>query len=74
MTMQVPLSTLATATIICAYTPTMNSPEEVKGKFHRELHSFISTMRTEKPIVFGDFNARVGTDHQAWHRNIGNMM
>ena len=71
MTMQIPLSKQATATSISAYAPTMTNPEEVKDKFYEELDSLITTVRTEKLIVLGDFNARVGKDHQAWHRNIG---
>ena len=53
------------ATIVSAYASTMTNPDEVKDKFYDDLDSVISTApRTDKLILLGDFNARVGTDHQ----------
>ena len=49
----------------------MTSPDEVKDKFYADLDSVISaTPRTDKLILPGDFNARVGTDYQ--NRKEGN--
>ena len=65
MTLRLPLSGRRHATIVSAYTPTMTSPDEVKDKFYDDLDSVISaTHRTDKLILLGDFNTRVGTDHQ----------
>ena len=45
----------------------MTNPDEVKDKFYDDLDSVISAApRTDKLILLGDFNARVGTDHQIW--------
>ena len=45
---------------------------KVKDKFYVDLDSVISAApRTDKLILLGDFNARVGTDHQTWERVIG---
>ena len=67
MTLRLPLSGKRHATIINAYAPTMTNPDEVKDKFYDDLDSVISaTPRTDKLILLGDFNARVGTDHQTW--------
>ena len=50
----------------------MTNPDEVKDKFYDDLDSVISAApRTDKLILHGDFNARVGTDHQTWEGVIG---
>ena len=71
MTLRLPLSGKRHATIECAIAPTMTNPE-VKDKFYDDLDSVISAApRTDKLILLGDFNARVGTDHQTWEGVIG---
>ena len=50
----------------------MTNPDEVKDKFYDDLDSVISVApRTDKLILLGDFNARMGTDHQTWEGVIG---
>ena len=72
MTLRLPLSGDKHATIVSAYAPTMTNPDEVKDKFYDDLDNVISaTPRTDKLILLGDFNARVGTDHQTWEGVIG---
>ena len=72
MTLRLPLSGKRHATIVSAYAPTMTSPDEVKDKFYDDLDSVISAaLGTDNLILLGDFNARVGTDHQAWEGMIG---
>ena len=45
----------------------MTNPDEFKDKFYNDLDSVIcAAPRTDKLILLGDFNARVGTDHQTW--------
>ena len=42
----------------------MTNLDEVKDKFYDDLDSVISAAPwTDKLILLGDFNARVGTDH-----------
>ena len=72
MKMQLSLGHKTNATLISAYAPTVTNPDEIKDRFYEELDSLISSVpQSEKLIVLGDFNARVGTDHQAWHNIIG---
>ena len=72
ITLRLPLSGKRHATIVSAYAPTMTNPDEVKDKFYDDLDSVISAApRTDKLILLGDFNARVGTDHQTWEGGIG---
>ena len=62
---RLPLSGKRQAAIVSAYAPTMTNPDEVKDKFYDDLDSVISAApRTDKLILLGDFNARVGADHQ----------
>ena len=52
--------------------PMPTNPDEVKDKFYKDLDNVISaTHRTDKLILLGDINARVGTDHQIWEGVIG---
>ena len=72
MTLRLPLSGKRHATIVSAYAPTMTDPDEVKDKFYDDLDSVISAAAwTDKLILLGDFNARVGTDRQTWEGVIG---
>ena len=72
MTLRLPLSSKRHATTVSTYAPTMTNPDEVKDKFYDDLDSVISaTHRTDKLILLGDFNVRVGTDHQTWEGVIG---
>ena len=50
----------------------MINQDAVKDKFYDELDSVISaTHRTDKLILQGDFNARLGTDHLTWEGVVG---
>ena len=72
MKLQFPLGRRRSATLISAYAPTMTNPDEAKDKFYEELEALIASVpQSDRLIVLGDFNARVGTDHQAWDRVIG---
>ena len=72
MTLQIPLTDKKNATIISAYAPTMTNPDDIKDKFYEELDALISAVPpSEKLILLGDFNARVGTDHETWEGTIG---
>ena len=72
MTLQAPLAKGKTATLISAYAPTMTNPDDIKDKFYEELDATIARVpKTDKLILLGDFNARVGTDHQTWDGVIG---
>ena len=63
MTMRLPLSKDNFATIISVYAPTMKNPEENKEAFYNQLASVLSGIpRTDKLLLIGDFNARIGRD------------
>ena len=50
----------------------MTNPDDAKDKFCEELDALISVVNPyDKLIILGDFNARVGKDHQTWEGTIG---
>ena len=64
MTMILPLSKDNFATIISVYAPTMTNPDENKEAFYNQLASVLSGIpRTDKLLLIGDFNARIGRDN-----------
>ena len=72
MVMQLQLTNKQTATLISAYAPTMVNPEEIKDQFYEQLDALIAAVsKSEKLIIVGDVNARVGTDHHTWSGVIG---
>ena len=71
-TLGLPLSCKRHATTVRAYAPTMTKADVVIDTFYEDLEPLISaTPWTDKLILLGDFNARVGTDHQTWEGVIG---
>ncbi|XP_016345583.1 uncharacterized protein LOC107691490, partial [Sinocyclocheilus anshuiensis] len=72
MTLYLPLPSGKQATLISAYAPTMTNLDEVKDKFYEDLDALLSSVkRTDRLILLGDFNARVGSDNSAWDGVIG---
>ncbi len=58
--------------LISAYAPTLTNPEDVKDRFYEDLETLLSSVnRSDKLILLGDFNARVGRDSAAWEGVIG---
>ena len=72
MSLTIPLTKKKNATLISAYAPTMTNDDETKDKFYLDLDTLIASVNpTDKLIILGDFNARVGTDHKTWEGTIG---
>jgi len=72
MTVRIPLHFNTFLTVISAYAPTLDTANDIKENFYAELHSIISSIdHKEKLIILGDFNARVGKDHDIWNGVLG---
>ncbi|KAK6983239.1 craniofacial development protein 2, partial [Biomphalaria glabrata] len=60
--------------IVSCYAPTMTNPDDVIAKFYEELNStLLDIPKTEKLLILGDFNARVGSDHHIWKGVLGKL-
>ena len=72
MKMRLPLTEGKYVTLISAYAPTMNNPDETKETFYQQLNdTILSVHKSDKLILLGDFNARIGADHTVWPNVIG---
>ena len=65
--------------LVSAYAPTLMASPETKDEFYENLASIIKNIpNSEQLALLGDFNARVGADHESWpsclgHHGIGKM-
>ncbi len=58
--------------ILSVYAPSLYSTPEEKDQFYEALDQVISSIpNTEGLYILGDFNARVGADHEAWPSCLG---
>lgn len=72
MTIRLMLASSQMATVISAYTPTLDAQDEVKEAFYADLDKILSEVpKEDKLILLGDFNARVGRNHHIWSGTLG---
>ena len=72
MTLLLPLSKNRIATFVSVYSPTLDTSDDVKDRFYDSLYSTLRrTSQDDKIILLGDFNARLGRNHDIWHGVIG---
>ena len=54
-------------TVVSIYAPTMSHPPEEIEKFYADLGNIVANIpKDDKIAILGDFNARVGSDHNTW--------
>ena len=72
MKMRLPLTDGRQATILSCYAPTLQATDEDKDSFYDLIDAEVQRAPpSDKLILLGDFNARVGMDHAAWEGVIG---
>lgn len=72
MTHRLQLTFQQYAFIISAYAPTLNAQNEVKEAFYQCLENTLAAVPiSDKIILLGSFNARVGKDYQLWDGVLG---
>ena len=72
MKVRLPLCNNRHTTVFSCYAPTLDSSAEESDSFYERLDTEIQhTAVSDKIIILGDFNARVGSDCMAWENVIG---
>ena len=72
MKVRLPLCNNRYATIFSCYAPTLDTSAEESDCFYERLDNELRQVTvTDKIIMLGDFNARVGNNHMAWENVIG---
>ena len=66
---RIPLTKDRNATIVSAYAPTMANPKET---FYSQLKGTLRDIpSTDKLLLIGDFNARIGRENDKWPSSLG---
>ncbi|KAG7305186.1 hypothetical protein JYU34_009222 [Plutella xylostella] len=66
------MSTAGPITFISAYSPTLKAPADVKDKFYEDLQRVLEKVQaSDKLLLLGDFNARIGRNTNDWPECIG---
>lgn len=61
-------------TLLCVYSPTLGAAMEIKDRFYDALSAKIENVPANHHlVVLGDFNARIGADHETWPSCIGHF-
>ena len=72
MTMRIPLAAHTNLTLISVYAPTMAYSDEEKEQFYLQLSNIIRAVpQSDKLLILGDFNARVGNSSTTWPNVLG---
>ena len=72
MTLRLPFAKNRFATFVSVYSPTLNSSDDVIDRFYDTLYPTLRRISQDcKIILLGDFNARVGRNHDILHGVIG---
>ena len=65
-------TTAGPVTLVSVYAPTMSATSDIKDAFYENLAAIISIVpKNEQLVLLGDFNARVGADHDTWPSCLG---
>ncbi len=67
-------TTAGPVTLVSVYAPTLSATPDAKDEFYDQLAATISSVPSkEQLILLGDFNARVGADHNKWPSCLGQL-
>ena len=72
MSLRLPIQDNKFATVLSVYAPTLQAETGVKEAFYRDLHHLLQRVDSkDKPLILGDFNARVGREIELWKGVLG---
>ena len=72
MTLRMPLAKERFLTLVCVYAPTMMYSSEDKETFYHSLADVVDQVpNTDKLLMLGDLNARVGNDDATYEGTLG---
>jgi exonuclease III len=72
MTLRIPIENNRHLTLINVYAPTMTYTDEEKEAHYQQLSTLVDDVPdSDKLIILGDFNARVGTDDHTYSSVLG---
>ena len=61
--------------LVSAYASTMSATSDTKDEFYENLAAIISSVpNNEQLVLMGDFNVRVGADHDTWPSCLGQFV
>ena len=67
-------TTAGPVTLVSVYAPTISATSDTKDEFYENLAAIISSVpNNEQLVLLGDFNARVGADHDTWPSCLGHF-
>ena len=65
-------TTAGPVTLVSGYAPTMSATADTRDELYQNLAAIISSVpNNEQRVLLGDFNARVGADHDTWPYCLG---
>ncbi|MEL6806088.1 MAG: endonuclease/exonuclease/phosphatase family protein, partial [Bacteroidota bacterium] len=63
-----------TATLVSVYAHTLYADDDVKDAFYERLNLIVGNLpKHDQLVILGDFNARVGADHDSWAPCLGHF-
>uniref|UniRef100_A0A0L8FSP9 Endonuclease/exonuclease/phosphatase domain-containing protein n=1 Tax=Octopus bimaculoides TaxID=37653 RepID=A0A0L8FSP9_OCTBM len=72
MSIRISLSISSFITIFSIYAPTLNAEDNIKEEFYHQLDQQLTAVpSSDKILLLGDFNARLGKNHQLWEKVVG---
>ena len=70
MKMEIPLKR-GMLRLISVYAPTASHADATRDEFYDQLNQLLMEIPSNDKLLLGDFNARVGADHEGWEGVLG---